>query len=226
MTAKLFLIGLYFFIALLYPFTALAENKENSLNLNEKERAFIEAHPVIRVHNEQNWAPFNFFEKGAAAGFSIDYMNLLAEKVNLRIKYISGPTWDEFLAMIKDRRLDVMLNIVKTSEREKFISFAKKPYLETPRAIVVQKNDMAVRRFKDLNGRTVAVEKGFFYENYLKQNHPEIKIMPVDTTIDSLRAVANGDADATLGVIQVEQFLINKHFFSNLKLIVDRRRKH
>ncbi len=191
------------------------------INLTPEEQAFIEAHPVIRVHNEQNWAPFNFFEKGVATGFSIDYMNLLAEKINLRIEYISGPTWDEFLTMIKERQLDVMLNIVKTNEREKFINFAAQPYLETPRAIVIRKNDTSVRRFKDLYGKTVAVEKGFFYENYLRQNHPEIKIIPVKNTTDSLRAVANGDADATLGVIQVEQFLINKHFFSNLKLIVD-----
>jgi signal transduction histidine kinase/DNA-binding response OmpR family regulator/membrane-bound lytic murein transglycosylase MltF len=199
-------------------FTAMGPGR---ISLTPEEQAFIDAHPVIRVHNEQKWAPFNFFEHGAATGFSIDYMNLLAEKIGFKVEYISGPTWNEFLTMIKERRLDVMLNIVKTAEREKFIRFTKEPYLETPRAIVVRKDDTTVRSFKDLYGRTVAVEKGFFYEKYLKQNHPEIKIMTVKDTADTLRAVTNADADATLGVIQVEQFLISKHFFSNLKLVVD-----
>jgi signal transduction histidine kinase/CheY-like chemotaxis protein len=45
--------------------------------------------------------------------------------------------------------------------------------------------------------------------------------MTVKDTAETLRVVANGDADATLGVIAVEQFLINKHFFSNLKLVAD-----
>ncbi len=197
----------------------------SSIFLTSEEQNFIKAHPIIRVHNEQNWAPFNFFEHGKATGFSIDYMNLLAEKVGLQVEYISGPSWNEFISMIRERRLDVMLNIVKTSEREKFIRFTEKPYIETPRAIVVRKDDNTVRSFADLHGKTVVVEKGFFYEKYLKENHPEIKIMTVKNTAETLRVVANGDADATLGVIQVEQFLISRHFFSNLKLVVDPREK-
>jgi len=191
------------------------------INLTPEEQAFLEVHPVIRVHNEQNWAPFNFYEHGAPTGFSIDYMDMLADKIGLRVEYTSGPAWGEFITMIKERRLDVMLNIVKTAEREKFIQFTDQPYIETPRAIVVRKDEMIVRNFRDLYGKTVAVEKGFFYENYLKQNHPEIKIITVKDTVETLRAVVNGDADATLGVIAVEQFLISKHFFSNLKLVVD-----
>lgn len=194
---------------------------EKKISLNPEELAFIEAHPVIRVHNEQNWAPFNFSEHGIPKGFSIDYMNILAKKIGLRVEYTSGPAWSEFINMIKERRLDVMLNIVKTEEREKFIRFTKDSYIETPRAIVVRKDNFTVRNFQDLYGKTVAVEKGFFYETYLKKNHPEINIMPVKDTTESLRVVANGDADATLGVIAVEQFLINRFFFSSLKLVLD-----
>jgi ABC-type amino acid transport substrate-binding protein/CheY-like chemotaxis protein len=199
----------------------VAAKEPRRIDLSPDEEAFLKAHPVIRVHNEQNWAPFNFFENGSPTGFSIDYMNLLAEKIGIRVEYASGPSWNEFISMIKDRRLDVMLNIVKTKEREKFIRFTEKPYLETPRAIVVRKDDTSVQNFSDLYGRTVAVEKGFFYENYLKQNHPEINVITVKDTVETLRAVTNGDADAALGVIAVEQFLIDRHFFSNLKLVVD-----
>ncbi|MDH3997841.1 MAG: transporter substrate-binding domain-containing protein, partial [Desulfuromonadales bacterium] len=195
------------------------------ISLTPEEQAFLETHPVIRVHNEQNWAPFNFCEHGEATGFSIDYMNLLADKIGLQIEYVSGPSWNEFITMTRERQLDVMLNIVKTDEREKFIRFTEKPYIETPRAMVVRKDDQNVRNFKDLYGRTVAVEKGFFYEKYLKKNHPEINVITVKDTAETLRAVVNGDADATLGVIAVEQFLIKSHFFSNLKMVVDPREK-
>lgn len=199
----------------------LTATNRNRISLTPDEQAFIKAHPVIRVHNEQNWAPFNFHENGAAVGFSIDYMNLLTEKIGLQVEYVSGPTWNEFISMMRERKLDVMLNIVKTDEREKFIRYTAEPYIETPRAIVVRKEETTVRNLRDLYGRTVAVEKGFFYENYLRQNHPEIHIMTVKDTVETLRVVAHGDADATLGVVAVEQFLISRHFFSNLKLIVD-----
>ena len=52
-------------------------------------------------------------------GYSIDYMNLLASKVGLIIEYISGPNWNDFLEMIKENKIDVMLNIGKTENREK-----------------------------------------------------------------------------------------------------------
>lgn len=164
----------------------LAENIKTTpdrITLNSKEEAFLRDHPVIRIHNEPNWAPFNFYEHGTATGFSIDYMNLLAEKIGFQVEYVSGFSWDEFITMIKERRLDVMLNIVKTAEREKFIQFTEKSYIETPIAIVVRKDETTISNFSDLYGKTVAVEKGFFYEGYLKKNHPQIKVMTVkDTT--------------------------------------------
>ena len=192
---------------------------ENTVNLSEKERLWIEAHPVIRVHNERNWAPFNFNEHGTATGFSIDYMNLLAEKIGLHVEYISGPTWDEFLGMIRKKKLDVMLNIVITDERKEYMHFTKEAYIETPRAIVTRKSDSSIRGIKDLYGKTVAVEKGFFYGKYLSKNHPQIHLLPAKNTLETLRVVANGKVDATIGVITVEQFLINKHFFTNLRFV-------
>ena len=45
-------------------------------------------------------------------------MNLLAERVGLEVEYVTGPSWGEFLEMMKRGELDVMLNIVKTRDRE------------------------------------------------------------------------------------------------------------
>ena len=50
-------------------------------------------------------------------------MNLLAKKAGLEIEYITGPTWDEFMGMMRAGNLDVMLNIIRTPEREKDFLF-------------------------------------------------------------------------------------------------------
>ena len=96
-------------------------------NLTDEEIEYLKNNPVLKVHNELNWKPFNFNEDGVAKGYSIDYMNLLAKKLNIKVEYIYGYSWKQFLEQIKDNSLDVMLNIISTQDREKYISFTK-PY--------------------------------------------------------------------------------------------------
>ena len=95
------------------------------LDLTQEEKSFLREHPVIRVHNETDWPPFNFFEDGTSKGFSIDYMNLLASMIGVDVEYVTGPTWSEFLSLMKNGELDVMLNIVKTPEREEYLLYTK-----------------------------------------------------------------------------------------------------
>jgi len=97
--------------------TDLPSERELRINLSEREQIFLNTHPVIRVHNEKNWPPFNYFEYGSPRGLSIEYMDLLAARLGLKVEYISGPSWNEFLGMVKRKELDVMLNIVRTEDR-------------------------------------------------------------------------------------------------------------
>jgi len=85
--------------------------------LSYDELAWIKDNPTVQVHNEVDWPPFNFNENGKPVGFSIDYMDLLAKKIGFKVNYVTGPTWQEFLDMMKSGELDIMLNIVKTPER-------------------------------------------------------------------------------------------------------------
>jgi len=80
-------------------------------------------------------------------------MNLLAKKIGLELEYVSGPSWSEFISMIKERKLDVMLNIVKTDELEEFIRYTAEPYIETPRAIVIRKEVTGISNLNDLHGK-------------------------------------------------------------------------
>ena len=65
-----------------------------AIKFTPEEKAWLEAHPKIRVHNETSWAPFNYYEKGTPKGLSIDYMNIVADKIGIQLEYISGPSWN------------------------------------------------------------------------------------------------------------------------------------
>jgi len=67
--------------------------------LTKKEREYLKRKGLIRVHNEKSWAPYNFNENGVPKGFVIDYINLLAQKLNANIEFVSGYTWNQFLKL-------------------------------------------------------------------------------------------------------------------------------
>ncbi|MBF0211561.1 MAG: transporter substrate-binding domain-containing protein, partial [Desulfamplus sp.] len=191
--------------------------QEFNSELTDRERYFITNSGVIRVHNETDWAPFNFNEKGVPKGFSIDYMTLLAQKTGLEIKFINGPSWDQFLDMIKQGELDVMLNIAKSPEREEFLQYTPS-YVSMIQMLYTRADFPTVSSIKELYGKKFAVPKGFFLQEVLQKNHPQIEIVEVPDTSASIRAVSVGKADALFDLMPVVDYITNQLQITNLKV--------
>ena len=196
--------------------SAAALSGKDKLSLTDAEKRWLDAHPVIRVHNEKDWPPFNYFEYGKPRGLSIDYMNLVAKQLGIKVEYVSGPSWNEFLGMVKRKELDLMLNIVKTEDRMEYLLFSE-PYIKNPN-VIVGSQESPYDTIQALFGKTVAFPKGFFYEEVLTKSFPQIKRLPVEDTLASLKAVAFGRADAALGEAAVVRTLINKNFIAGLQI--------
>jgi len=190
---------------------------KKKIELTAAERAWLAAHPVIRVHNEMNWPPFNYNENGQPKGYSIAYMNLLAQRLGIAVEYTSGPNWAEFLDMLKAKQLDVMLNIVNTSDRRTYIDFTD-DYIHTLTGIYVHQDSPDITTLKELEGKTVSVPKGFYHEELLKRHYPMINLYLVNDNLAALEAVILGKADAALSELAVTHHLIMEHSIAGLKL--------
>lgn len=189
-----------------------------ALELTAQERAFIKLNPVIKVHNETDRPPFNFYERGKPQGISIDIMNRVAEKTGLKVQYVTGPSWDEFIGMIKDGRLDVMLNIVNLPERQNTFQFTS-AYAKSLSGIYVNSKDIGkYSSFKDLVGKTVAVPASFDLEITLPKYHPEIKLLLVRDISACIEAVSSGKADAFIEEIGVVNYIISQRMVPNIRL--------
>jgi len=178
------------------------------LNLTDREKAYIKEHPLVRVHNESSWAPYNYNENDIPKGLSIDYMDLLAQKLNLHIKYVSGYSWDEFMMLIKQGKIDIISNIVDTPQREKYINFTI-PFLKSRKAIF--SNDKSLTTLKSLNNKVVAITKSFYIKSFLKKYYPKIKIVEYKNTLDTIVAVINKDADAIIENYLVVNYIIKQN---------------
>jgi len=195
---------------------------ETSVFLNDNEKAFLKTHPVITVHNEKNYPPYNFNDNGKAKGFSIDYMNLLADKLGITVKYVSGYEWSEFMEMIQNGSLDVMLNIMRTPQREQFLHFTE-PYAATKKAIFT--DIPGLNTLKKLNGRSVCVPEDFYIEHFLAAYYPEIMLIRKKSVLDCMQSVVDGTSAATVGSYSIINYLMKEHniTISQASLIPDKR---
>ena len=197
-----------------------SNNKNNfkeNINLTPAERAFLSKNPIIRVHNEMNWAPFNFNTNGKPQGYTIDMMNLLASKLGIQLEYISGPSWDEFLGMLQRNEIDVVSNMAKTPDRLEYTVYTENPIIQHAPSIVTKTSKNYVDLIT-LTGKTVAVVKGFWYEEAFNKYYPDINIITEKDTVSVLKAVSSGKADAAVGYGAVMRYLWLENNIPGLKI--------
>lgn len=206
----LFLVILFFIPGILFS--------DEKIKLTNKEKAFIRNFGEVRVHNENNWPPFNFSEKGVPKGFSVDYMKLIASKTGLKLKFVNTGSWDTSLKKIKKGELDVILNVAKLKEREAYLRFTD-PYMHSQTGIYALESRTDIKKLRDLSGKKIAIPNNFSFAKIISDKYPEIEVVNSIDVTDSIRLVAEGKVDATIATIGVINHLLEKKFISNIKLI-------
>ena len=188
-----------------------------TLNMTPEEIAWIAEHPTIRVHNETDWPPFNFNEDGEPVGFTVEYMNLVAARAGLQLEYVTGPTFDEFLGLMRSRDLDVMINTKPTPERQTYINFTT-TFFATTAGVYTREGDTQIKVMDDLRDKRVAVPAGFFHQGYMERNYPNAELLLEADVVSCLYAVLEGRADAAISTYASMNYLINKRTLPGLQL--------
>ena len=189
---------------------------QNSI-LTAEEQAWINAHPEILVGNETDWPPFDFTEGSQPRGFSIELMELVADKAGLKIRFINGLSWAELMAKFKNGEIDVLPAIFKTDERAKWIAFTR-PYAENPNILVVEKESTAVPDLKSFSGKKIAVIHGYSTVEELRIKFPEIIQVEVEDITEALFAVSTGKVDAFVGGLGPVSFISQHKYISNIRI--------
>ena len=182
--------------------------KNNNINLTNEEELFLQNNQPLRLHNEAYWPPYNFNENDTPKGFVIDYMNLIASKLGIKVQYISGPSWNDFMEMLKTNKIDAIINISKNKQREEFFEFTN-VYHIAANAIYVKKGNEDIDSLEKLEGKTIVMPKGFFAQQLLEKYYPQIKQILVNDSVEALKLLSLGKADATIDKKNVLDYIIS-----------------
>jgi ABC-type amino acid transport substrate-binding protein len=189
----------------------------SEFRLTEKEQEWIKNNPIVRVR-VGSAPPLHFFEDGQYKGISIDYMDLIAERVGFQVKYVTDIPWPVALENIRNHEdIDLLLTAKIDQEREEYMAFTD-IYLSMPLVIFNQTDTEYIENINDLNGKTVSVERGYIIQEKLENEFPEINLLITDTSKEAIEAVSFGIADAYIGNLSIATYIIQQNYLSNLKI--------
>ncbi len=163
------------------------------------------------------WPPMNFVDvNGTPHGIGVDYLRAVNQRLGGIIKLIPGP-FKENLAAVQSKSLDALMDVTPKPEREEFLNFTQK-YLSIPHVIVARAQEPYFASEKDLQGKTLALEAGFYNVKYFKGKYPSIVIREYPNTAVALGAVSRGEADAYVGNRAVAAWIMEQELISNLEI--------
>ena len=192
------------------------QTKSDSLDFTPKERAWLQAHPVIRVGIDWDFAPYEWIDaQGNYVGLSAEYIALIEQRLGVKLDIVKDKSWAEILEMAQHGELDMLANANKTPEREHYLIFTE-AYLNTPAIIISDSGNGFIGTLDRLRGKRVTLEKGYFMQELLMHDHPEIRLVIAENIHDALNMVSSGRADAYIGDAASTNYAIQKEGMLNL----------
>jgi len=158
------------------------------------------------------WSPFEMFQEGRFTGLSVDYLRaVVGPDVEITTKSYSD--LNQLLAAACANRVDVLMSIARTPEREHCLSFSV-PYFRGSTSVVTRaSNAMALQGEAQVQSARVAIERGFALGAVLRERFPRARIDSFTDTLAALRAIKRGDDDAYFGFTPaVRHYLANPEF--------------
>jgi diguanylate cyclase (GGDEF)-like protein len=177
------------------------------MRLNEGEKIWLEKDGTVVVGVTKDYLPFDYYENGDFKGIDGKILKEIAKMTGMKLEYYYSD-FDDLAAKLKTGEIDI-LNIAKTDERLRHIIYPE-PFIKERDIIVGRKDQKEVRDIFGLEGKTVAVIKGFWHYEFLTKNLTNVKIKETDSIKESMELVHKGEADFLIENPTVVKYYIDE----------------
>lgn len=196
-------------------FYELAAKEKQSIKLSSKQQEWLSQHSKIRIGIMNAWPPMDYVDtNGKPQGIGVKFIDALNTRFGNRFEIVPG-LWKDNFSAIKEKHLDALMDITPRPDREVFVHFTK-PYIEVPHVIYTRKGESPKLSLAELNGQTVAVEKGFFIVKVIQKKYPAVRVKEYKTTSDALDALSKNEVDAYVGNRAVASYIIENELITNV----------
>lgn len=150
---------------------------------------------TVSVGSDTTYPPFEFIaDDGQAAGFDVDLVNAICERINCVIDY-QTTAWDGIFAALAAGEFDMVVSGVSiTAERALIVDFSD-PYHVVTQAVAVRVEDAGVT-FEELvadSSAVVGAQTGTTNAYFAEDEFGRDRLNLYDTFAQAVQALLNGD---------------------------------
>jgi signal transduction histidine kinase/ABC-type nitrate/sulfonate/bicarbonate transport system substrate-binding protein len=197
--------------------------KPNDSQLSSSELQWLKENHTVKIKVD-NYPPFQMIKNGKFEGISVDYIEKIFKKHNIKYKFISTTdigTWNHALTSIRDKKeIDLILAAKNTPLRQKDMLFTDN-YMSSPWVIFTRDNSNFISGIKELEGKTISVENGFVIHKLLQTKYPQINLKLIEglnPTQHAMKALAVGEVDAYIGNLTIGSYIAKSLSLDNIKV--------
>jgi len=196
-------------------------SNEDSLNLNEEEKKWLKAHPIIRFGADFSYLPYEGVgQKGKLEGIVPDYLELIEKKLNIKFEIKEVPQGREMLDGNATDSVDMAMVYtgIGAAPREYLKSI---PIIKSP-LVLVMRNDEKIPFIYDLSElgyKKVAIMGEYGYIEEIRKKYPALNIINVKSEDNVLEELSSGRYDAVLCSLNFATYNISKSGLYNLVIV-------
>ncbi len=190
----------------------------NAIELSDSEKTYLHHKSVIKMCVDPDWEPFEVIDKnGQHKGISADIINLISERLNIKIELVKTSNWDESIEYSKHRKCDILSFLNQTPKREEWLIFTE-PIFKDPNVLVGRIDTKYIDDISKIKA-SMALPTGTAMEEFFKRDFPNITIIPVSSENEAFKLIEDKKVDLTLRSLIVAAHTIKKDGLFNLKIV-------
>ncbi len=189
------------------------------LDLSSEEREWIIANSgKITIAPCPDYPPIDFIDSdGNHTGLASDYLRRIEEILGFKFLISHQKDWFEVINLARDGKIDAVLTIQKTPEREKYLIFTE-PFAVIPNKIIVRSNNTRTYTLPEMRGMKTSMVKGYAVTEYVTSLNPLILYDPAPNEQKAILRVSFGQSDAAIVSLSSASYFIEKMGISNLRV--------
>ena len=167
------------------------------IELTEQERQWITQHPTVAVVGIQ-YPPYLFRNRqGDWVGLNSDVLATIAQLTGLQFRFTASTSIAQSLALLKSGEADMSTTLSDSPERRAFLDFSHTLGGQSW-VFIVRQPDLGPASLDELSGQTLALPAKHALESSIRQSHPDIRLLLVDSLEQAREKVRRGEAVATI----------------------------
>ncbi|UFJ42487.1 transporter substrate-binding domain-containing protein [Brevibacillus humidisoli] len=154
---------------------------------------------TLVVGTDATFQPFEFKnEKNEYVGFDIDLIRAVAEELGAEKVEFVDTEFKGLIPGLQGKKFDLIASAMYiTDERKKTIDFSD-TYYPGGLAIMVKKDNDAIKGMEDLKGKKVSVQIGTKSVNFLKEKYPDVERVEVEKNVEMFLELESGRVEAVV----------------------------